>query len=288
MPARFWRADHSITGTLSEISSAYMQHIVVKNAPTRSSLHKQRRPAVRHYSSSAKPSSAGMEVSPLRPERPSAIAPPQRPKTTGKVPASTQVSSDLACFKRVVVTDDELELKEVLQEHGSNLPWQLREMWAKQIITQLASLHESNCIHGDITLRKVAIDVANNARLFAAGAHDEPSRGWEAPELRKLSLSGHSQPNYVGVKTDLYQLGMVLWALAEANPQPELVQKPLPPIDDEVQVPAYFRSLSQICLHERPQGRTEVESLLDRFPNRVKNSSAGRYNARLSADGKMQ
>lgn len=69
----------------------------------------------------------------------------------------------------------------------------------------------------------------------------------------------------IGVKTDLFQLGMVLWALAEEVDEPERVERPLPTVFGDI--PDYYRRIVKTCLRERPQGRVGANELLRQFPD---------------------
>ena len=59
----------------------------------------------------------------------------------------------------------------------------------------------------------------------AVAGHDpigDPNAS-QPPELGRLIDSGQRIGMHIGVKTDLFQLGMVLWALAEEVDEPERV-----------------------------------------------------------------
>ncbi|KAK5119578.1 hypothetical protein LTR85_007407 [Meristemomyces frigidus] len=143
------------------------------------------------------------------------------------------------------------------------LPWHRREKWAKQIVQGLADIHEAGFVQGDFTLSNIVMDDDDNAQIIDINRRGCPV-GWEPPELGRLIDSGQRIGMCIGVKTDLFQLGMVLWALAEEVDEPERVERPLPPVIDSV--PSYFRQVVQTCLSERPQGRVAANRLLRLFP----------------------
>ncbi|KAK4548364.1 hypothetical protein LTR36_010235 [Oleoguttula mirabilis] len=143
------------------------------------------------------------------------------------------------------------------------LPWHRREKWAKQIVQGLADIHEAGFVQGDFTLSNIVIDGEDNAQIIDINRRGCPV-GWEPPELGRLIDSGQRIGMCIGVKTDLFQLGMVLWALAEEVDEPERVERPLPPVIDAV--PSYFRHIVKTCLCERPQGRVAANRLLRQFP----------------------
>lgn len=145
----------------------------------------------------------------------------------------------------------------------SQLPWHRREKWAKQIVSGLADIHEAGYVQGDFTLSNIVIDEDDNAIIIDINRRGCPV-GWEPPELTKLIDSGQRIGMCIGVKTDLFQLGMVLWALAEEVDEPERVERPLPSVVSDI--PDYYSSIVQICLRERPQGRAGANELLRLFP----------------------
>ncbi|WPG99545.1 Hypothetical protein R9X50_00236200 [Acrodontium crateriforme] len=155
----------------------------------------------------------------------------------------------------------------------SEFPWSRREKWAKQIVEGLSRVHEAGFVQGDFTLSNIVIDEADNAQIIDINRRGCPV-GWESPELTRLIESGQRISMCIGVKTDLFQLGMVLWALAEEADEPERVARPLPPLSGSV--PDYFRKVVETCLSPRPQGRLAAKRLLRSFPAIVGLSPAGR------------
>lgn len=145
----------------------------------------------------------------------------------------------------------------------SQLQWHRREKWARQIVSGLADIHEAGYVQGDFTLSNIVIDEDDNAIIIDINRRGCPV-GWEPPELSRLIDSGQRIGMCIGVKTDLFQLGMVLWALAEEVDEPERVERPLPSVAGDV--PDYYRKIVKTCLRERPQGRVSANELLRQFP----------------------
>ena len=154
---------------------------------------------------------------------------------------------------------------------SSQLPWHRREKWAKQIVNGLSDIHEAGFVQGDFTLSNIVIDEEDNAQIIDINRRGCPV-GWEPPELGRLIDSGQRIGMCISTKTDLFQLGMVLWALAEEVDEPERVERPLPPVSEGI--PSYFRKIVSMCLGDRPQGRSSAKELLRRFP-----PSAGKLEA---------
>ncbi|KAI7466787.1 kinase-like protein [Hortaea werneckii] len=156
-------------------------------------------------------------------------------------------------------------LVDILYDYNGGLPWYRREKWAKQIVQGLSDIHEAGFVQGDFTLSNIVIDEYDNAQIIDINRRGCPV-GWEPPELSRLIDSGQRISMCISVKTDLYQLGMVLWALAEQIDEPERVERPLPRLIDGV--PACYSEMVEICLSERPQSRWPANRLLRMFPDR--------------------
>jgi serine/threonine protein kinase len=159
-------------------------------------------------------------------------------------------------------------LLDILWEHSKRkpqIPWQRREKWAKQIVHGLSEIHEAGFVQGDFTLSNIVIDHTDTARIIDINRRGCPI-GWEPPEFEELLSSGQRLNMAIGVKTDLFQLGMVLWSLAEHTDEPENASRPL---RDPMDAPVYFRDLIKTCLSLRPQHRKSADILVERFPEDV-------------------
>lgn len=148
---------------------------------------------------------------------------------------------------------------------SSELLWPRRERWAKQIVQGLSEIHESGFVQGDFTLSNIVIDADDDAKIIDINRRGCPV-GWEPPELAKLIEAGQKISIYIGVKSDLFQLGMVLWALAEQQDEPERQERPLlwTPASDGI--PAYYKAIADACLSDEPRDRFSAKDLLARFP----------------------
>jgi hypothetical protein len=71
---------------------------------------------------------------------------------------------------------------------------------------------------------------------------------------------------YIGVKSDIFQLGMVLWAIAMEQDEPETQPRPLTLVDAPEEIPSYYRALVAICLSDDPRNRSHATALLGMFP----------------------
>ena len=150
------------------------------------------------------------------------------------------------------------------ENHIPRVPWARRERWAKQIIQGLSNLHEAGFVQGDFTLSNIVIDEKDEAQIIDINRRGCPV-GWESPEMVPLVESGQRLSMYIGVKSDLYQLGMVLWALAMEKDEPERAHRPLSLGDAGNEIPQYYKHLTGICLSEKPKDRFAAKDLLAMF-----------------------
>ena len=148
--------------------------------------------------------------------------------------------------------------------HIPPVPWAGRERWAKQIIHGLSNLHEAGFVQGDFTLSNIVIDEKDEAQIIDINRRGCPV-GWESPEMVPLVESGQRLSMYIGVKSDLYQLGMVLWALAMQKDEPERESRPLSLQDAGNEIPQYYKHLTEICLSDKPKQRFAARDLLAMF-----------------------
>ncbi|KAI0848092.1 kinase-like domain-containing protein [Daldinia vernicosa] len=196
---------------------------------------------------------------------------------------SLRFSRNVIEFYGVVVDDEDEMVKGLLinyaekgalidliydsQEDGNILPWSLREKWARQIVQGLSDVHEAGFVQGDLTLSNIVIDYEDNAKIIDINRRGCPV-GWEPPEATPLIDSNQRISMYIGVKSDLYQLGMVLWALATLEDEPEAHRRPLR-LTSEIDVPDWYRTMVEYCLHEDPRVRLQASVLLRLFPQPV-------------------
>ncbi|POR36217.1 Uncharacterized protein TPAR_03597 [Tolypocladium paradoxum] len=194
---------------------------------------------------------------------------------------SLRYSHDVVRFYGVVVDDQDDHVKGLLisyasqgalidiifehcKENNYGLPWATKERWARQIVRGLADVHDSGFVQGDFTLSNIVIDDADNAKIIDINRRGCPV-GWEPPEATALIDAGHRITMYIGVKSDLYQLGMVLWALAMEEDEPEGHGRPLM-LGPEINVPDWYRQMTEMCLSADPRMRLQASLLLQMFP----------------------
>jgi hypothetical protein len=147
----------------------------------------------------------------------------------------------------------------------TTIPWPTRIRWARQVVEGLADIHESGFVQGDFTLSNIVIDHRGDAKIIDINRRGCPV-GWEPPEATPLIKSSMRISMYIGVKSDLFQLGMVLWALATGDDEPETHERPLVLNPDDSNIPDWYRQMVGICLNENPRMRMQASSLLSLFP----------------------
>lgn len=196
--------------------------------------------------------------------------------------SSLQDSNSVIKFEGIIVDPTGELIKGLLisyAEHGAlvdmiydfkhQLHWERREKWACQIVEGLSEIHEAGFVQGDFTLSNIVIDGNDDAKIIDINRRGCPV-GWEPPELAKLIESGQRISIYIGVKSDLFQLGMVLWALAEQQDEPERQERPLAKtLNRHSDIPEYFKDIIRSCLSEKPRGRLSAKDLLKRFPETI-------------------
>ncbi|CAG8896885.1 unnamed protein product [Penicillium egyptiacum] len=155
-------------------------------------------------------------------------------------------------------------LVDILYEQRGRTSFTRRERWAKQIVQGLCEIHESGYVQGDFTLANIVVDADDNAKIIDINRRGCPV-GWEPPEIAAKIESNQRISMYIGVKTDLFQLGMTLWALAMEEDEPERQPRPLR-LGDDANVPDYYRRIVDICLSQTPRHRLSAKDLLSMFP----------------------
>ncbi|MCJ1466234.1 hypothetical protein MMC07_004853 [Pseudocyphellaria aurata] len=181
-------------------------------------------------------------------------------------------------FKGLVVDEDHSVVKglligfaeqgalvDILYDYKGTLSWQRREKWARQIVQGLCEIHEAGFVQGDFTLSNIVVNQQDEAKIIDINRRGCPV-GWEPPEISKLVECSLRISMYIGVKSDLFQLGMVLWALAKEEDEPERQERPLSPRAFGDDIPQYYREIVTTCLSLKPRNRLSTKELLLRFP----------------------
>ena len=107
----------------------------------------------------------------------------------------------------------------VVNSRSERIPWPIRELWGRQIIEAVLDIHSKGLIVGAFTLDSVGIRANGTAVLYdlkTSERHLRDRYGEMPPELRNASRGdGKLLPKIMNFRTDTFQLGLVLWLLAE-------------------------------------------------------------------------
>ena len=127
------------------------------------------------------------------------------------------------------------------------------------------------------------IDGDDNVKIIDINRRGCPV-GWEPPEVAALIESKQRIAMYIGVKSDIFQLGMVLWAIAMQQDEPDIQPRPLTLDSANAEVPRYYRDLVRICLSDDPKDRHNTSYLLDMFPELEDGPLRAQHDGVLGAD----
>lgn len=176
----------------------------------------------------------------------------------------------------------------------NSISWERRERWGRQLVEGVSQLHSQGFVHGTLTtLWRPVIDISDNVlfRFFKQKFKLGSKTGcYFPPEFRHLencsSTTTEAECPNVTSKTDIFQLGLQLWFLAENGPtnhtSPICMRKhcsergttceeshtepiALPRLSDAV--PKYFRDIVDACRAEHPEDRPPARKLLELFPS---------------------
>lgn len=160
---------------------------------------------------------------------------------------------------------DQGAIVDLLYDHRGSISWADRCRWAEQAVRGLSEIHEEGYVQGDFTLSNIVVDADGNAKIIDINRRGCPV-GWEPPEIATKIASNQRISMYIGEKSDIYQLGMTLWALAMDDDEPERHPTPLSVAQFPSEVPEWYRTIVRICLSPRPRNRLSAKRLVDLFP----------------------
>ncbi|EXJ80639.1 serine/threonine protein kinase [Capronia epimyces CBS 606.96] len=154
---------------------------------------------------------------------------------------------------------------DLLYDHRGSIPWDDRCRWAEHAVHGLSEIHEEGYVQGDLTLSNIVVDDDGHAKIIDINRRGCPV-GWEPPEIAAKIASQQRISMYIGEKSDLYQLGMTLWALAMDDDEPERHVPPLSVEEFPSEVPDWYQDVVRICLSPRPRDRLSAKELISFFP----------------------
>jgi len=176
---------------------------------------------------------------------------------------------------------------DLLYDHRGAIPWEDRCRWAEHAVRGLSDVHEEGYVQGDFTLSNIVVDADGDAKIIDINRRGCPV-GWEPPEIVSKIASNQRISMYIGEKSDLYQLGMTLWALAMDDDEPERHDPPLGVDAFPSEIPEWYQDVVRLCLSPRPRDRLSAKELVTMFPPQNATSSARPLQTRPSLASRAQ
>ena len=223
-----------------------------------------------------------------------------------KLAIRLQKCSGIASFIGVVLDDSRTYLRSYLFESpaisnltrllnlansgNERIPWSVRELWSQQIVNAVAEVHKGQVTLGTLTRQSFALRANGEViltRVHASYAHMVDEKGQMPPELRVPSAGGHGPCQTTNYRTDIFQLGFILWLLAEHRPHitaymcaiSACTTSPrfkctaehtnpvaMPPCSRDV--PPYFAEMIEKCRSPDPRARPTAHELAESFPSK--------------------
>ena len=172
---------------------------------------------------------------------------------------------------------------------SETIPWPIREIWSSQIIKAVSEVHSKGLIVGVLELSSVGLRADGTAiltRLQTSQRHLQNEKGCMPPELRNASKSNDAaQGKIMNFRTDVFQLGYILWLLAEHRSNisgylcPKSACTSFPRYmcsanhADPVELPAccgdippYFSDIIRECRSPNPRARPTARKLAEGVP----------------------
>ena len=186
---------------------------------------------------------------------------------------------------------------------AQGITWKYREELAKQLVQAITDAHTHGIVIGTKIGFAYPILIAKTNRIrfwdfnerFALGLRE---KHYYPPEFAYLSeqstpIDSFEAPK-VTTRTDLFRLGMLLWALAENSPSSccnplcirercDLQSRPCLHVDPitlpelPASIPQYYKDIVNICRAENPEERQPAWKLLSWFPTTSSGPISSQY-----------
>ena len=174
-----------------------------------------------------------------------------------------------------------------------SVSWSRRQKWARQLIESIAYLHSQGLVAGVICAYRMPVILENSdnvyfwyfRNIFAVG---RLLGGYYPPEYQHLRTASptmtEAQCPKLTTKTDIFHLGLILWALAsQRSPLQGLVctksdcpqgglckdeshSKPIALHPLPKAIPQYYKDMMNSCITDNPEDRPTARELLAKFP----------------------
>ena len=183
-----------------------------------------------------------------------------------------------------------LRLLRVANSRPERIPWPIREIWSRQIIKAVSDVHKKDHVFGLLEIRNVGLRADGTVALTGIKTgqrHLRNGLGDMPPELRKLfpRRNERATRNMSSFETDIFQLGMILWLLAEHRgcctgylcaksacttfPSYMCLLDHTNPVDLPAccnDIPPYFNDIISKCRLPNPKARPSACRLIETFP----------------------
>ena len=143
----------------------------------------------------------------------------------------------VAQFKGVVLDDTRIQVKsyicefselgslqqllETAEQRSETIPWERREVWARQVVTAVSEVHRKGLVLGVLQPDSIGITEEGEAVLTSIRTSKKQLTdriGCLPPELRladEAEAAKGSANQSFNYRTDVFQLGFIIWLLAE-------------------------------------------------------------------------
>ncbi|MCJ1379451.1 hypothetical protein MMC17_002552 [Xylographa soralifera] len=113
-------------------------------------------------------------------------------------------------------------LFDIANSQSKRIPWLIREIWSRQIIEAVSEVYKKDKVIGVLTIYNIGLRADGRAvltRLKTSQRHIRNVKGAMPPELREPSKRTRGvAPDTFNFQTDIFQLGLILWLIAEHRP----------------------------------------------------------------------
>ncbi len=111
----------------------------------------------------------------------------------------------------------------VANSRSETTPWPIREAWARQVINAIVDVHSKGAVLGVLRFNWFGVRADGTAVLVllkGSWSHLQNHFGDMPPELRNTPQSDGvvAQKKKMNFRTDVFQLGLILWLLVEHKP----------------------------------------------------------------------
>ena len=107
----------------------------------------------------------------------------------------------------------------IAESRSETIPWSIRELWSKQLAQAMAEVHRKGLTIGVLARNNIGLRVDGSvilSQFITSGRYLHQEEELMPPELRSPHGNAPQQP--FNDRTDIFQLALFLWLLAEHKP----------------------------------------------------------------------